>query len=859
MLNDRDVDDLQKDGIHDLDEEVAAADLSRAATVARVNLLQAIRVATVDNFQGEEAKVVVVSLVRCNAKNNPGFLKTSNRINVLLSRAKNGMYILGNGETMAQVDMWAEVMEIFKQDGCFGPRLELCCPRHEDTPLQVTTPEGFLRISPEAGCDLACEKQLLCGHSYVSKCHADLLHNAVHCLKPCTRPKDGCSHNCPKSCGDKCDTVCLETVDVDVELACGHPKTSLPCYQYQDQSKVLCDVEVEKTKLGCGHQVKVPCHLDIDSGIYHCSATCGASLPCGHTCLKPCFKCRVQEDDNMRVEHGDCRQPCDRPYTTCSHRDTSVCHGANPCRLCPAKCEVRCSHAVCGKKCYESCSPCLESECSSRCPHSTCTNPCAAPCNWMPCNLRCDKVLSCGCQCPSVCGEACPPAEMCQNCGSDEVKATQVDMIMFEPYGNIDLDTDPCIFTACRHIFTLSTLDGIMSMADHYKIDEGSGTVVGLKTSSEPFSSSELKVCPVCRGSLRNIARYGRIVRRALLDESAKKLVVWANKTYTDLAETLATHEEQLLASIDTVLKPNQEIMLLGSPLDQCKAVRTSKTGQRYRKVFATRRYVEEFVKKLRKEEQPYQRVRDLVETARRQNAEAAIAEFDFASSELQLRERLQAVSLLIRCDVVIFSDVIDMHNRTAAGRSKGVLELDFTANRAACDDLVREARETHNVREDVEGELLWARFAAMECGAFDVAGEDVRQDAIAHKDALNAEALDRLTLAEDVCERFAGMEVSPTQGLADQISDVRRMLNAGVSTSEMQMVVAAMAREFRGTGHWYRCANGHPFTIGECGMPMELARCPACGSGIGGQNHQATEGVQHARDIETQFGSLRL
>ncbi|KAK1080476.1 hypothetical protein LTR33_005504 [Friedmanniomyces endolithicus] len=159
VLNDRDVDDLQKDGIHDLDEEVAAADLSRAATVARVNLLQAIRVATVDNFQGEEAKVVVVSLVRCNAKNNPGFLKTSNRINVLLSRAKNGMYILGNGETMAQVDMWAEVMEIFKQDGCFGPRLELCCPRHEDTPLQVTTPEGFLRISPEAGCDLASVHQ----------------------------------------------------------------------------------------------------------------------------------------------------------------------------------------------------------------------------------------------------------------------------------------------------------------------------------------------------------------------------------------------------------------------------------------------------------------------------------------------------------------------------------------------------------------------------------------------------------------------------------------------------------------------------------------------------------------------------
>ncbi|TKA83010.1 hypothetical protein B0A55_00845 [Friedmanniomyces simplex] len=82
---------------------------------------------------------------------------------------------------------------------------------------------------------------------------------------------------------------------------------------------------------------------------------------------------------------------------------------------------------------------------------------------------------------------------------------------------------------------------------------------------------------------------------------------------------------------------------------------------------------------------------------------------------------------------------------------------------------------------------------------------------------------------------------------------------NEGVSTSEMKMVVAAMAGEFLGTGHWYRCANGQPFTVGECGMPMELARCPACDAGIDGQNHQATQGVQLARDIDTQFGGLRL
>ena len=41
-----------------------------------------------------------------------GFLKTSNRINVMLSRAKHGMYILGHAETLTankKSNMWHEV------------------------------------------------------------------------------------------------------------------------------------------------------------------------------------------------------------------------------------------------------------------------------------------------------------------------------------------------------------------------------------------------------------------------------------------------------------------------------------------------------------------------------------------------------------------------------------------------------------------------------------------------------------------------------------------------------------------------------------------------------------------------------
>ncbi|KAK3614182.1 hypothetical protein LTR56_027418 [Elasticomyces elasticus] len=432
-------------------------------------------------------------------------------------------------------------------------------------------------------------------------------------------------------------------------------------------------------------------------------------------------------------------------------------------------------------------------------------------------------------------------------------------MVMFEPYGDIDLNEDPCIFTACAHIFTLSSMDGIMSMVDHYDIDPMSGKIVGLKSSSEPFSSHELKACPTCRGSLRNLARYGRIVRRALLDDSAKKLTVWSNRTYADLAERISADEAQLSASIDAFLKPHQNVTLHDRPSDQLKAVKSLKTSQRYRKAFATRSAVQSFADKLRKDEQPYQRVRNLVETVRREHAEDGIMEFSFASSELQLRERLQAISLLIRCDIIIFSDVTNVHVKTTAGRARGDLHLDFANNRSRCDGLVKESEETYSVRQEVEGRLFWARFVALECGAFDSTREDVPPGATAQKDALNEEAFKRLKQAQNICERFLDQQPDPTEGLIDEIKAVRKMLNEGVSTSEMKMVVAAMAKEFRGTGHWYRCANGHPFTVGECGMPMQLARCPGCGAGIGGQNHQATAGVQHAREIETQFGGLRL
>ena len=53
---------------------------------------------TVDSFQGREADFVIFSTTRSNAFKRPGFLVSPERINVALSRGRNGLCIIGDLE-----------------------------------------------------------------------------------------------------------------------------------------------------------------------------------------------------------------------------------------------------------------------------------------------------------------------------------------------------------------------------------------------------------------------------------------------------------------------------------------------------------------------------------------------------------------------------------------------------------------------------------------------------------------------------------------------------------------------------------------------------------------------------------------
>ena len=533
----------------------------------KTTLKDCVRLATVDNFQGEEEQLILVSTVRSNSQGKIGFLGEYNRVNVMFSRAKHGMIIFGNSTIVRaktkQPSMYAQVLSIIGSKGLIGPHIGLCCQQHSDV-VQCSSADDIKRHH-DGGCLMPCTCRLQCGHTCPRLCHPDdAEHTLYRCKEPCTRMLS-CGHGaCPQLCCDPCK--CKKTVAVT--LPCGHSLT-MPCHDLTSGVQRPCRVKVAFTVPHCQHVMHVPCsdvtelqaymrencslhgHLvtsDIPDRfanlLFGCKEACVQDTrDCGHACSALCGACHRNHAVNTGVlsssvvipsnhHAGNCSHSC-RRRLFCKHACQGKCHDSGNCPPCSQPCRTGCVHSKCSLKCSEPCSLCAEN-CvwSCDCPDEpslsaarrTCPMPCGVPCTKLPCNRRCIRLLPCGHRCPSVCGETCPESH-CVECCSDDVRGQVVDFIENKTFGELDLDQNPVIVLTCGHFFTVDSVDGVMGIDLFYMRDER-GEFIGLRD-LKSIQFSELEelscVCPNCRTPISQAKRYGRVNNTFIVRYAARK------------------------------------------------------------------------------------------------------------------------------------------------------------------------------------------------------------------------------------------------------------------------------------------------------------------------------------------------
>ncbi|APA10158.1 hypothetical protein sscle_06g049280 [Sclerotinia sclerotiorum 1980 UF-70] len=855
VLSDRDQDTLVKDGFiaPDSDHEEKLDQTSDRKALQKKKLSELLRIATVDNFQGEEAKVVIVSLVRSNKDKKVGFLKTTNRINVLLSRAQHGLYLIGNTQTYSSVQMWADVIGILREAGSVGQSFGLCCPRHPDDDLQASQPDDFLRLSPEGGCSRACNRRLSdCGHRCLARCHSESMHAIFKCPQRCERLHQPCGHSCQKpTCGEDCGP-CRVKFD-NIQLPCKHIKDGVECYLTGDLAKVRCMVMVQKKMSGCDHIIEVPCSQDITLPGFHCPAICGAKLPCAHACTSTCGKCTHQEGGKQVTKHPSCTKTCNRPLSTCNHSCKLPCHEGKECGLCSAPCEVQCSHSKCTLKCHQACAPCIE-RCTWSCEHQErCNMPCAGPCDKLPCNKRCSSKLSCGHQCPGLCGEPCPE-DYCQICSTKQ--DARVDLLEMKLYGDIDLDETPIVALGCKHFFTAETLDGMVGMSEVYEQDI-LGNYTAIKDATATLASS-IPRCPDCKCPLRQFAtpRYNRVINRAVIDEMSKRFLVTGQTELRELESEINKLEQELDDTRQSLLIMNNVNGITSRT--QSNAERQLKERQDKSRKLGKR--VDAFCKKVMEKHQPATKLHDATVNAIRQRSiEDAITSLSLSNTRSSPRDRRitrGAHGVQLKLQYIVLTDKFPLSQKLQANPKitiklpGGAPDQPSIAFFRSCLSYISSCQEDSLPKLAVEGILYYAKIARLyDSYTRSISSQTTKKTSEIQK------AKDLLEEARNLCSQGFQNADSLLTAVEESIKFLRREWYEEVTKEELDAIKKAMVSGRGGiathSGHWYECENGHPFAIGECGMPMQLARCPECGARIGGQSHNLTEGVVRSDRME--------
>mmetsp|Transcript_88719 Transcript_88719/g.153546 ORF Transcript_88719/g.153546 Transcript_88719/m.153546 type:complete len:1496 (+) Transcript_88719:65-4552(+) len=161
---------------------------------------------SVDGFQGREKDIIIFSAVRANSEGSVGFLHDWRRINVMLTRSKRGLIVIGHRETLQTDFYWSNWLKWVAMRGCImdepacGNWLPRClvedewvmkpesnqAPKHEETVIAVGEHDVVLSVDDKqessydmwesfytasegsAAIDLECSEASFCTDSAMS-------------------------------------------------------------------------------------------------------------------------------------------------------------------------------------------------------------------------------------------------------------------------------------------------------------------------------------------------------------------------------------------------------------------------------------------------------------------------------------------------------------------------------------------------------------------------------------------------------------------------------------------------------------------------------------------------------------------
>lgn len=430
--------------------------------------------------------------------------------------------------------------------------------------------------------------------------------------------------------------------------------------------------------------------------------------------------------------------------------------------------------------------------------------PCSAPCDRLPCDVRCTRLLPCGHQCPGLCGEECP-ADICQQCGMRAEE--QPDLVMMLPYKDINLEDSPIVILGCqgRHFFTVETLDGIIGMKDVYNTDPTSGAYSDLKENEQ--LAPLVPQCPTCREPVRQYAtqRYNRLVNRAVIDEMSKRFIVNGQQELQQLASHLQRVEQSLE---DTRAK-----LLSSTPPEIKKAI-----FNRYVKLGKLETSVRAFLQKMGERHKPSHKLYEAIMhvTCKHDDLGDTMASMTLESINSNKKpDRDQRITLggqvyHLKVRQVTLNDKFELlHGFKSSSMSfPGGSPIDRSDSFLSdCERLIRACKGANTPKLAVETTLYYANIARLLGGS----GTAITTKITKYRQFAKALLED----ADKMCESaFQGRDQLKA-GVEQSLRLLGREFYTEVTKEEIEAIKRAMISGRGGiathSGHWYNCENGHP------------------------------------------------